>query len=143
MRRRVDLAYVLSRLSLRLVSTIVVASLLLCCVIALFAGCSSNASTTPNSLTFLLESNPTNLDPRFATDAASQHIDGLLFSSLLERDAQMTLHGDLAESWETSDPLTWIFHLRKDVNFSDGRPVTSADVKGHVGKRADFENILN
>jgi ABC-type transport system substrate-binding protein len=94
-----------------------------------FSGCSHPKSTDSSSLTFLIESNPTNLDPRIASDANSAHIDGLLFSSLLERDAQMNLHGDLAESWEIPDPLTYIFHLRRDVRFSDGRPVTSADVK--------------
>jgi peptide/nickel transport system substrate-binding protein len=100
-------------------------------------GCSTSAKPDLSSLTFLLESNPTNLDPRFATDAQSQHIDGLLFSSLLQRDDQMNLHGDLAESWDTPDPLTYVFHLRHGVRFPDGRPVTSADVK------ATFDYILN
>ena len=87
--------------SLTHAKVLLVTSLLLCVITSLCASCSSNASTNPNTLTFLLESNPTNLDPRFATDAASQHIDGLLFSSLLERDANMNLHGDLAQSWDT------------------------------------------
>jgi len=93
------------------------------------SGCSQAASNDPASLTFLLESNPANLDPRFATDGNSQHLDGLLFSGLLERDAQMNLHGDLAESWEIPDPLTYVFHLRRGVRFQDGRPLSSADVK--------------
>jgi len=92
-------------------------------------GCSSHRAADPTSLTFLLEANPTNLDPRYATDGQSAHLDGLLFSSLLERDAQMNLHGDLAESWSIPDPLTYTFHLRHGVRFHDGRPVTSADVK--------------
>jgi peptide/nickel transport system substrate-binding protein len=103
----------------------------------LFAGCSHTAASNPSTLTFLLESNPTNLDPRYATDAQSQHIDGLLFSSLLERDAQMKLHGDLAESWDTPDPLTYVFHLSHGVHFQDGSPLTSADVK------STFEFIMN
>lgn len=101
------------------------------------AACSHPTHVGTSSLTFLIESNPANLDPRFATDAQSQHIDGLIFSSLLERDDQMNLHGDLAESWELPDPLTYIFHLRPGIRFHDGRPVTSADVK------ATFEYILN
>ena len=129
MRRPVNLLRDRSPLRLQRISLFVVISFLLCFITSFCCSCSSNASTNPNTLTFLLESNPTNLDPRFATDAFSQRIDGLLFSSLLVRDAQMNLHGDLAESWETPDPLTWIFHLRKDVQFNDGRPVTSADVK--------------
>jgi peptide/nickel transport system substrate-binding protein len=105
-------------------------SLLLCLLISLFfSGCNRSKDSDLSSLTFLIESNPTNLDPRIASDANSAHIDGLLFSSLLERDAQMNLHGDLAEWWEIPDPLTYIFHLRHDVHFSDGHPVTSADVK--------------
>jgi peptide/nickel transport system substrate-binding protein len=103
----------------------------------LVVGCFHSTNPGSSSLTFLLESNPTNLDPRFATDAQSQHIDGLLFSSLLQRDDQMNLHGDLAESWDSPDPLTYVFHLRRDVRFHDGRPLTSADVK------ATFEYIMN
>ena len=75
---------------------LLVVSSLLYIIAAFCSSCASNANINPNALTFLLESNPTNLDPRFATDAASQHIDGLLFSSLLSRDAEMNLHGDLA-----------------------------------------------
>jgi peptide/nickel transport system substrate-binding protein len=101
------------------------------------AGCSKAKSFDPASLTFLIESNPTNLDPRYSTDAQSAHIDALLFNSLVTRDEQMNFHGDLAESWETPDPVTYIFHLRRGVRFHDGRPLTSADVK------ATFDFILN
>ncbi len=123
-----------SNLSLGLFST----SLLLYFLTSFFlAGCSHSTNSDPSSLTFLIESNPTNLDPRFATDAQSLHIDALLFSSLLQRDDQMNLHGDLAASWESPDPLTYVFHLRRGVRFHDGRPVNSADVK------ATFEFIMN
>ncbi len=101
------------------------------------ASCSRSSHNDPTSLTFVIESSPTNLDPRFATDSQSQRIDGLLFSGLLERDNQMNFHGDLAESWSTPDPLTYVFHLRRGVRFHDGRMLTSADVK------ATFEFIRN
>jgi peptide/nickel transport system substrate-binding protein len=103
----------------------------------LLAGCGRGNAVDPSSLTFLIESNPANLDPRFSTDSQSQKIDGLLFSSLLERDDQMNFQGDLAESWSASDPLTYIFHLRPGVHFHDGRALTSADVK------YTFDSILN
>jgi peptide/nickel transport system substrate-binding protein len=103
----------------------------------LSAGCGRNKANDTSSLIFLVESNPTNLDPRFATDAQSQKIDGLLFSSLLERDDQMNFHGDLADSWSAPDPLTYIFHLRAGIHFHDGRSLTAADVK------ASFDSILN
>jgi len=74
----------------------------------LLVGC-SHSRPDPSSLTFLIESSPTNLDPRYATDAQSQRIDGLLFSGLLQRDAQMNLHGDLADAWDIPDPRTYVF----------------------------------
>src|SRR5216684_646077 len=101
------------------------------------ASCSHSSHSDPSSLTFVIESSPTNLDPRFATDSQSQRIDGLLFSGLLERDNQMNFHGDLAVSWSTPDPLTYGFHLRRGVRFHDGRALTSADVK------ATFDFIRN
>lgn len=94
------------------------------------AGCrTSGDSALPNTLTFLIESMPTNLDPRIGTDAQSEDLDGLIFDGLLQRDAQMNLVPDLAESWETPDPQTYVFHLRHGVKFHDGRALTSADVK--------------
>lgn len=92
-------------------------------------GCSHPAAPNSEAVTFLIESMPTNLDPRIGTDAQSQRIGGLIFSALVERDAQMNPQGDLAESWEAPDALTYTFHLRRGVRFHDGRPLTSADVK--------------
>jgi ABC-type transport system substrate-binding protein len=53
------------------------------------ASCSYSTNSDPSSLIFLIESSPTNLDRRFATDSQSQRLDGLLFNGLLDRDNQM------------------------------------------------------
>ncbi len=109
----------------------------LACVL-IGAGCSSNRGVEePGTVNFLIESMPANLDPRIGTDAQSQHLDGLIFDSLLAHDAQMNIVADLAERWETRDPLTYVFHLRQGVKFHDGRPLSSADVK------FTFESILD
>src|SRR5580704_4111508 len=101
-------------------------------------GCSSSSrSNEHGTLNFLIESMPVNLDPRVGTDANSQYLDGLIFSSLVAHDAEMNIVPDLAERWETPDPLTYVLHLRRGVKFHDGRPLTSADVK------YTFETILN
>jgi len=80
---------------------------------------------------------PTNLDPRIGADGQSEHIDGLLFDSLVELDEHRIPHGDLAEKWATPDPVTYVFHLRSGVKFHDGRTLTSADVK------YTFDSIMN
>jgi len=97
---------------------------------ALLSGCNNtHANDEPGTVNFLIESSPTNLDPRVGTDAQSEHLDGLIFNSLVAHDAQMNITPDLAESWDQPNPLTYIFHLRHGVKFHNGRPFTSADVK--------------
>ena len=99
-------------------------------VATLACGCGSMRDKEESgTVNFLIESMPINLDPRIGTDGQSEDIDGLIFDGLLARDAQMNLAPDLAESWETPDPLTYVFHLRRGVKFHDGRAFTSADVK--------------
>jgi peptide/nickel transport system substrate-binding protein len=102
-----------------------------------FSSCSRTVKTDPGVVNFLIESMPTNLDPRIGTDGQSERIDGLIFNSLVELDTHRIPHGDLAEKWETPDPTTYVFHLRSGVKFHDGRPLTSADVK------YTFDSILN
>jgi peptide/nickel transport system substrate-binding protein len=92
-----------------------------------FLGCKP-VERDPNTVVFLIESSPTNLDPRIGTDGQSEHIDELLFDGLVVRDANFRVAPGLAESWDEPDPLTVIFHLRKGVRFSDGRALTSRDV---------------
>ena len=92
----------------------------------------SHPTPDPSTVVFVLESNPANLDPRFGSDAQSQRLSSLIFDGLVQRDNEMNLHPDLAESWDTPTPLTYIFHLRKGVLFHDGRPVSSNDVKSTI-----------
>src|SRR5208283_2574117 len=92
----------------------------------------SHPTPDPSTVVFVLESNPANLDPRFGSDAQSQRLSSLIFDGLVQRDNEMNLYADLAESWDTPTPLTYIFHLRKNVLFHDGRPVSSNDVKSTI-----------
>jgi peptide/nickel transport system substrate-binding protein len=77
----------------------------------------------------LIESSPTSLDPRIGVDAQSEHIDPLIFDSLVHRNEHFNVEPWLATSWDTPDPLTYRFHLRTGVHFQNGQPLTSADVK--------------
>jgi len=77
----------------------------------------------------IIESSPTNLDPRVGIDAQSERIDALIFDDLLDRDEHLNVTPALAESWQIPDPLTYVFRIRHGVRFHDGRPLTARDVK--------------
>jgi peptide/nickel transport system substrate-binding protein len=112
-------------------------SLFLLLLLLPIISCSRTVATEPGVVNFLIESMPTNLDPRIGTDGPSERIDSLIFDSLTELDDRRIPRGDLAESWEQPDRLTYVFHLRRGVTFHDGRALTSADVK------YTFDSIVN
>jgi len=53
----------------------------------------------------------------------------LVYDAMLYLDEELMPQPEVAESWEISDDgLSVTFHLRKDVKFHDGHPVTAEDV---------------
>ncbi|MGA9040834.1 MAG: ABC transporter substrate-binding protein [Terriglobales bacterium] len=102
-------------------------SVFLTMMLACFVSCS--AKPDPNTLVMIIESSPTNLDPRVGIDGQSERIDELLFDALLTRDEHFNVRPGLADRWEIPDPLTYVFHLHPNVKFHDGKALTSRDVK--------------
>ena len=102
----------------------------------LLAGC-RGAQRDPQTVVFLIESSPANLDPRIGTDAQSQRIDALMFDGLVDHNAAFQFTPALAISWEQPSPLTFVFHLHSGVRFHDGRPFTAKDVKWTVDSMRD------
>jgi peptide/nickel transport system substrate-binding protein len=98
-------------------------------LIWLLPAVSCSARPEANTVVMLIESSPMNLDPRVGIDAQSERIDSLIFDDLLSRGENLSVAPGLAEGWEIPDALTYIFHLRRDVRFQDGRPLTARDVK--------------
>jgi peptide/nickel transport system substrate-binding protein len=90
-----------------------------------------------HTLTLALESNPTNIDPRFGTDVNSARVYQIVCNGLIRKDPKSNLIPDLAERWENPDEKTYIFYLRKGIKFHDGTELTAEDVK------YTFESILN
>lgn len=68
------------------------------------------------------------LDPRLARDTTAYRTADLIYSGLVHLTPQLEPAPDLAESWETPDPQTFVFKLREGLAFSDGTPLTADDV---------------
>src|ERR1700733_8045109 len=99
----------------------------ICLVLLPLFACSSKPD--PNTLVMIIESSPTNLDPRVGLDAQSERIDELIFDDLLDRDEHLNVKPALAESWEIPDPKTYVFHLHRGGRCHNGASLTSRDVK--------------
>ena len=95
---------------------------------------SGTASTEPATpveggiLKFGTDSEPTGFDPHTVSEEASLRVINQLYETLVGTNPDMTYYGQLAESWEIPDDVTYIFYLRQGVKFHSGREMTADDV---------------
>jgi len=105
--------------------------LLLVLLITFVAGCSSTKSVhenpDKNELVLAVHGeSETGYDP---TTGWGRYGSPLFHSTLLTRDNDLKVVNDLATNYEVSDDgRTWTVTIRNDAKFSDGKPVTAADV---------------
>jgi ABC-type oligopeptide transport system substrate-binding subunit/DNA-binding SARP family transcriptional activator len=79
---------------------------------------------------------PTTMDPTMSPDAHTDCLMAHFFSGLVELGPGMDVVPDVARTWEMSEGgRKYVFHLRDDVRWSDGTPVTARDFE-YAWKRA-------
>jgi len=94
---------------------------------------SSNATAagTPRqggTLVWAMTSDPVTLAPFGVTNTSAYEPGNLCYESLVRWDRNLNVQPALAESWETPDKQTYIFHLRQGVKFHSGKEFDSQDV---------------
>ncbi len=130
-----------NKVSLNLLKILLLASLFF------FTACkqtveNEDISSTQTTIKFAVAQMPINLDPRYATDAASERINRLIYQQLVDFDVASKPVPGLA-SWEMQSPIEFIFTLktnRADISksrFHHGKHLTANDVK------ATYDSILN
>ena len=80
----------------------------------------------------------TNASPFGARSAADRSLVALLFRGLVRLGPDSTIVGDLATRWDVTDGGgTWTFHLRPNLRWQDGAPLTADDVAFTVSVLSD------
>ncbi len=79
---------------------------------------------------FVLNSDPRTLNPALAQETSSTAVLSYLFTGLTKIDLKsMQVVPDLAHKWEEKEGgRVYIFHLRRNIRWSDGEPFTADDV---------------
>lgn len=90
----------------------------------------SAAATRQVVVTMTPSSEPAaGFDPLFSWGCGEHVHEPLIQSTLFTTDAELNFVNDLATSYECApDGLTWTFHIRDDVRFTDGHALTAEDV---------------
>lgn len=70
-----------------------------------------------------------NANPLFATSDVDTTVSRLIFAGLLKYNQDNQLVGDLAQSWTSnSSGIDWTVHLKPNLRWQDGAPLTASDV---------------
>ena len=95
------------------------------------------AAGTPKkggTLTAAIGNENASLDPLTSGFLSERELYYNMYDSLVAIDTSLKIIPSLAESWETPDPKTYIFHLRKDVKFHDGTDFNADAVKFNLDR---------
>ncbi len=111
--------------------------------LCMLAGCSSSAtaasasagsdastasSGSSEAIVIAIDADLNTMDYEIATDGGSFTMQRMCISGLVQKDGNDQVIPDLAESWDVSDDgLTYTFHLRDGLTWSDGTPLTASD----------------
>lgn len=79
------------------------------------------------------------MDVHMAGTVASWAIYEHVYETLLTTDKDMHLQPGLAVSWSQPSPTSYVLVLRKEAKWSNGRPVTAADVIGSLQRITGVE----
>ena len=77
------------------------------------------------------------LDPAKQSNQSDYIRSTLTYNGLTWLDGSLTPQPALAEEFATKDAITWVFKLRKGVQFHDGKPLTPADVVFSIMRHKD------
>ncbi|WP_295162966.1 peptide ABC transporter substrate-binding protein [uncultured Brachyspira sp.] len=113
------------------------------------ASCISNKTDNKNIITINAGSPPKTIDPSLNTALDGCYYIIHAFEGLTTKSKEGEIIGGAAENWEILDNGTkYIFHLRTNAKWSDGKPVTASDfvyswkrvVDPAVGSKYSFQH---
>lgn len=138
------------------------ANTVVCAMVASLSACSTDANENTNgdgggryggTLIYVLNADPTVLNPAITSSAPDLYTACKIFEGLTRLDKELEAQPNLAASWDIAeDGKTYTFQLQENVDWHDGEPLTSADVKWSISEVSDeygprvatpFDNIAS
>jgi peptide/nickel transport system substrate-binding protein len=93
------------------------------------AAAATSAPKRGGTLKVALNSDIIGIDPHGASAGVDRNVYTSIYNGLVAPDKNLNIVPDLAESWTTPDPTTYVFKLRPNVKFHDGTACDADAVK--------------
>jgi len=85
-------------------------------------------SRLPEPFVMAVSGRPVSMDPHFLRTSPDLQLSAHLYDFLLITPASGKAYSLILKSWQALDARRWELHLRRNIRFSDGSPLTSRDV---------------
>jgi peptide/nickel transport system substrate-binding protein len=131
------------RVRARRIRCAIAAPLALAAAVALAScGSSGSGSGAPGGVLHIGTTYPIDsMNPFVAQSDYSYAVYEYVYPQLVQYDANLRIVPDFATSWSTSsDGRTWTFHTRPHARWSDGKPLTAADVAWTINEVRKYQN---
>ncbi|HPQ96819.1 MAG: hypothetical protein KDI44_11700 [Thiothrix sp.] len=108
----------------------------------------STAPELPEPFIMAVSGRPASMDPHFLRASPDLQRNAHLYDALLIMPASGKAYSRILDSWRALDERHWELHLRRDIRFSDGSPLTSRDVLYSLRRVAahdsrDYQRVTN
>lgn len=126
--------------------TNLISLLFISCIIFILAACSSESENKEDSkeLHFLFNFVSQTIDPNLDYTPLRA---GVTETLVKFNDEDLTIEPWLADKWESADGQNWLFHIRENVTFQNGKPLTAEAVKASLERAMEVnpgvEQVLN
>lgn len=93
-------------------------------------GGNGSATAYKDTMTWAQGADVTSLDPHQGKETPAVEVTSQIFDTLVTVDPETSeIIPQIAESWEQTDPQTYVFKIRQGIKFHDGSELTAEDVK--------------
>ncbi len=87
-----------------------------------------DAAAQGNVFRWANDGDTNSMDPYTRQETFLLMFNNNIYDGLVRYNASLEIEPALAERWELLSPTHWRFHIRRNVTFSDGSPMTAEDV---------------
>ncbi|MBQ6772710.1 MAG: peptide ABC transporter substrate-binding protein [Synergistaceae bacterium] len=103
---------------------------LLIFILVVMTASSSLAADSKSVIVFNLGADPRTIDPALNNTVDGNNVISNIFEGLVRTSFNDSPEPGCAESWEVSkNGMKWTFHLRDNLKWSDGKPITASEFR--------------
>ena len=98
----------------------------------------------PADQVFSLNYDPNaSMNPIRAESSANMQFWSLLYDSVFTVNPDWTVSSEIVTDWQSDDFIWWVFHVDTSIQFSDGTPLTAADVAYSIQRAQQSDYYAN